>query len=603
MEVDEDPIPTKHESHESDKLSHQDYLNTLKVPTAAEIARISEIQVAKEEQISRKYCQHSAEEKDAVRLIQRAYRGHRDRRSLYGLTLDPSSRWSELMKEWRYRSATAPHHSGSCTPRTPHGLSRNPSDRAMVNWRRVTEIAERAGEGTSSCGSTSPAVSLSSRRSLGRRKSTQDAQELDSMLLDLRYFLEMVDHKHRYGANLQTYHEEWQRSKTNENFFYWLDHGEGRDADLIPLCSRDKLEREKTRYLSRDERHFYLARVDTEGLLRWDKSDELITTSSDQFQDSMHGIVPLGTDVPTFSDEDVKRQISADASFTSRLAAAGGVFKDALKAEPEPVYEKDTSSSSSSTCTTSPDAMLDDASHQLTTPSQKTKQKKQGKRAFRVSPATILNHLLRASVRPGTWIYVADTTGRLYVGIKSSGAFQHSSFLSGARISSAGTIRIEEGKLKYLSPLSGHYRPTTRSFRRFISNLKSQGVDTSSLKVSKAYSILLGMELYGTSKKATRHLLHPEREAKRGQARKDAARKNDLLHPLTLPASGDMSVTDTIEENWYRRATLENDKRGLAKLMEDLNIRRERRGSDLRRTSDNSRMMEVKGRHIGTQLT
>lgn len=90
------------------------------------------------------------------------------------------------------------------------------------------------------------------------------------------------------------------------------------------------------------------------------------------------------------------------------------------------------------------------------------------------------------------------------------------SFLSGSRISSAGTIGIDQGRLTYLSPLSGHYRPTTKSFRRFIANLRDQGVDTSHLKVSKAYHIVRGMEFYEQSKKATKRLFIPvrhEREA------------------------------------------------------------------------------------------
>ena len=335
--------------------------------------------------------------------------------------------------------------------------------------------------------------------------------------------------------------------------------------------------------------------VDQEGLLRWDKDDELITTSVDQYQDSMYGIVPAGTDAPTFNDEDVQRRLSEDASFSSKLATVGGAFKDALKAEPESnvAYVRTTSSSpsssSSSSSTTEVEVVDDFASHEEAIPdATPTKKNRKKLSRLRVSPATILNHLLRAYVRPGTWIYVADTVGRLYVGIKSSGSFQHASFLSGARISSAGTIGIDHGKLIYLSPLSGHYRPTTKSFRHFIANLRDQGVDTSQFKVSKSYSVLLGMELYGTSKKATRHLIHPQREAKTRRAKKDIARKNDLLHPLTLPVSGDMSATDTIEENWYRRATLENDKKGLAKLMDDLNIRRERRRSEARRRTEDS---------------
>lgn len=174
--------------------SHQEYLDSLVLPSAAESARISAIQEQKEEEISLKYHQHSIEEQDAAKLIQRAYRGHRERRQLNGLTLDPSSRWSELISEWRYRSAIAPHHSSGGHSDDPDGLSRNPSDRAMVNWRRVREIADHAGAGegrnSASMQQVSPESSLKMKGRRGRKESGPQVSE--SMLLDLRYFLEMV---------------------------------------------------------------------------------------------------------------------------------------------------------------------------------------------------------------------------------------------------------------------------------------------------------------------------------------------------------------------------------------------------------------------------
>lgn len=49
---------------------------------------------------------------------------------------------------------------------------------------------------------------------------------------EAQYWLEMVDLKHRYGTNLKSYHEAWNTSSTKENFFYWLDKGEGKDLSL-----------------------------------------------------------------------------------------------------------------------------------------------------------------------------------------------------------------------------------------------------------------------------------------------------------------------------------------------------------------------------------
>lgn len=148
----------------------------------------------------------------------------------------------------------------------------------------------------------------------------------------------------------------------------------------------------------------------------------------------MYGIVSLGASAPTFDDEDVKRQIAADASLSSKLAAVGGIFRNALKPEPEFKYAKAASASSSwdSPCISVANLADESAAHQTATsdsmPKKERRRRRRARGRLRVSPATILNRLLRASVRPGTWIYVSDTVGRLYVGIKASGSFQHGKF-------------------------------------------------------------------------------------------------------------------------------------------------------------------------------
>lgn len=50
-------------------------------------------------------------------------------------------------------------------------------------------------------------------------------------------------------------------------------------------------------------------------------------------------------------------------------------------------------------------------------------------------------------------IQVADTSFRIYIGIKEPGAFQHSSFLRGGRIAAAGMLKIKNGQLRSLAPL------------------------------------------------------------------------------------------------------------------------------------------------------
>jgi hypothetical protein len=516
------------DTHARAVTSHQQYLDSLQTPTPAEVERISEIQILKAEEINRKYHVHTTEERDAAIKIQAMYRGHRGRREQQGLVLDPSSRWTDLIADLKYRSVTEPHHNQRTAGSTNGRRVPSPSEAAKLNWRRAGWIAEHAGRGESSASSQRTASDMSNA-STG--KSDDGQEEVTSMMMDLRYFLEMVDSKHRYGANLQVYHEYWKRQATTQNFFYWLDHGAGKHLDLS-LCSREKLDREQIRYLSREERKDYLVEVDDEGRLRWAKNGELITTSVDDFKDSTRGIIPVGTPDPQPLDNPDQTSTEANAVLAQdlrRLSLSG--FNSNSSDD-----EESSSSSSINSSSTKP--------ANNNNPPNKPKPF----RRIHVSPATLLNHLLRSSVKPGTWIYVTDTLNRLYVGIKSSGAFQHASFLSGSRIRSAGSISVENGQLTYLSPLSGHYRPTTQSFRTFLESLDDQGVDLSGLKVSGAYKVLIGLELYGRTKKG---LTKVRRVGRREKRAKGEGRKERVAVELVHESEG-VSATELVEKHWER---------------------------------------------------
>ncbi|XP_066363349.1 IQ domain-containing protein IQM1-like isoform X2 [Miscanthus floridulus] len=80
------------------------------------------------------------------------------------------------------------------------------------------------------------------------------------------------------------------------------------------------------------------------------------------------------------------------------------------------------------------------------------------------------------------WIFVLSTTKALYVGQKKKGSFQHSSFLAGGAITSAGRLVVKEGILKAIWPYSGHYLPTEENFKDFIRYLDENGVDLTHVK-------------------------------------------------------------------------------------------------------------------------
>lgn len=446
-----------------------------------------------------------------------------------GLGIDADTRWTHALREARFRELTKPR------PRSEFGdtieagnLQDNDagvrSTVARFNWRKAAIVARRAGWDEDSASASCSDESIGSLRSnldeeqrnaaKKRREWSKANMTKTTQIMGLQYFLEMVDQKHRYGSNLRTYHAEWKKSDTHENFFYWLDFGDGRSVEL-EACPRDRLEREQVRYLSREERQFYLVKIDTLGRLCWAKNGARIDTTED-WKDSIQGIVTRGDPTPAYKPGGTpNRQKSGEGGGGTSSDSGAEASDSELEAARAAKYANPT---------------LDEANGI--------------EKVGHVSAASIFNKMLRRSVRKNTWIFVADTSFRMYVGIKDSGAFQHSSFLQGGRISAAGLIKIKNGRLKSLSPLSGHYRPPAANFRVFVKSLKDMGVDMSHVSISKSYAVLVGLEIYvrtrQNSKRFAQKLAHgkdkivaPDEVAKRRESEKDksqsAAREREVL--------------------------------------------------------------------------
>lgn len=322
-------------------------------------------------------------------------------------------------------------------------------------------------------------------------------------MMDLQYFLEMVDHKHRHGSNLRKYHAHWKTQNTNQNFFYWLDQGDGKDLSLEE-CSRERLDSMQVRYLSREERFNYLVHVDkTTGRLVWAKNGECVWTKDELYKDSMKGIVPVADSTPVY-----KANVPATTQSSSDTSSAD--FDD----EEEP------------TAADEGEEYVNDDFHRARGPAK----------IKYVSAGVLFNHMVRSSLKKGhKWIFVADTSFRLYIGYKQAGAFQHSSFLHGSRILAAGQIKVKDGQLRRLSPLSGHYRPRAKNFRAFVASLKDAGVDMSRVSISQSYAVLVGLEGYKktrrqlkTAKAGMSHqkdkILHPEKVKQEEEAQKDSSK-------------------------------------------------------------------------------
>ena len=135
--------------------------------------------------------------------------------------------------------------------------------------------------------------------------------------------------------------------------------------------------------------------------------------------------------------------------------------------------------------------------------------------------------------------------------------------MHGARISAAGLVRIKDGQLRRLSPLSGHYRPPTKNFRAFVHNMKENGVDMSRVSISRSYAVLVGLEAYvktrrkvkksvGTVKDTETKVVHPEVYEKKVEEQKDNSKSAQRERQL-LADQAEKEEAEKKEKSWKRR--------------------------------------------------
>ncbi|CAI7623701.1 unnamed protein product [Penicillium pancosmium] len=438
------------------------------------------------------------QELQAAGTIQRVYRGYRTRRELQGNNLTAASRWMEKTHQpsIQYPENLAPTERDSA-----------PSP-ARKNWQRAVSVAIQAGATGDSTPSAPPTRNDNSNHRQEKREVTK--------IMDLPYFLEMVDGKHRHGSHLRAYHAVWKDSPSSENFFYWLDYGEGKDVE-VPRCSREKLERDRVRYLSPEERLKYLVKVDDDGMFRWAKNDELVQTNSKRFKDSMQGVVHV-QDGATPYKGNIETSTPHSPSPSSSPSPSPPATSSPTAVEEPAVEDKE---NDDPRLTTREDYELNKAVSKFS----------------RIKPTAIYDHFAGSfSTKDDMWIFVADTSFRIYIGIKEPGAFQHSSFLRGGRISAAGMLKIKNGQLRSLAPLSGHYRPHLANFRAFHHSLQERGVDLSRVSISKSYAILAGIEGYTITKKKL-HNAHEKLDTAKDTTKDNVKEKLQKLHLSGLQGS------------------------------------------------------------------
>lgn len=213
----------------------------------------------------------------------------------------------------------------------------------------------------------------------------------------------MVDSKHRYGSNLKYYHEAWTKGDTNDNFFKWLDEGEGKSLDL-PECDRARLDSERITYLSAEQRRNYVVDI-KDGKLYWRRNGKPVDTTRHKHKDAGHGqgIVELGPE-----------EQAAEAERKRQNALARGASRSSVES----------GSSSSSSSSSSSDDETDKAEQKEQAKHYGAQQKGAKKHMAVLTPKGWTDVLLRKTVQANTWIYVLNARDELYIGIKQTGKFQ-----------------------------------------------------------------------------------------------------------------------------------------------------------------------------------
>ncbi|KAF7436724.1 hypothetical protein PC9H_003557 [Pleurotus ostreatus] len=292
--------------------------------------------------------------------------------------------------------------------------------------------------------------------------------------LETQHWLELIDGK-------------WVEEDTQDNFFKWLDKGAGKDLSLKE-CPRSQLEAERIQYLSDEQRLNYLVEIDQEGKLRWARNHQFVDTSAGHWKEAGEGLGIVADELP------------------------GGVV---------PTTRRDSGSSS---------VQSSDPQHYAEPIAGKYRITRLFRKYFTIRG--VLNRLLRKTVRRNTWIYVSDKNFNIFIGIKETGEFQHSSFLGGGLVTSAGLISVKDGLIHTLSPLSGHYRTSTEHFHQFLEILEKRGVNLHKAKISKAEAALWGIEHITKLKKSGGQLLQGGKD----KAKEIAIEGREALH---LPSPSD----------------------------------------------------------------
>eukprot|EP00930_Biecheleria_cincta_P088396 TRINITY_DN77623_c0_g1_i1.p1 TRINITY_DN77623_c0_g1~~TRINITY_DN77623_c0_g1_i1.p1 ORF type:complete len:407 (-),score=80.81 TRINITY_DN77623_c0_g1_i1:177-1397(-) len=318
--------------------------------------------------------------------------------------------------------------------------------------------------------------------------------------LQPRLWMEVLDREHRYASLLYDYWRRWQLSDTGNDFFEWLEHGQGSMVDL-PSAPRRLLTEWKVIYLRKEQQPLFRVKIEEEtGRFLWEADGTPVTIPISPFKTAsghrtarekeVIALLAPALQLATRRDDllvqaraEVERaRCRGEEASKERLEAIAAPlveegllcqlrdphFTERLDASPEMGGHAHLRKMETLPSTLLPDRGWDDFLSAV--------EHDQG--------AGMSEPLQLGEARfEGKGMFVLDSFGQFYCGTKIRGVFHHSSFVRGHCVKVAGGIIVKDGWLVELSPHSGHYQPGTEHVDEMIGMWQGRGVDFTNVYV------------------------------------------------------------------------------------------------------------------------
>lgn len=263
---------------------------------------------------------------------------------------------------------------------------------------------------------------------------------------DLSSWLEAFDSEHRAGKYLSLYHRRWIRLDSNQDFFTWLDAGDGKKLNL-PQCSRLDLEFNALVYCDASARQQYEAdmiRCNIDGAPRLVLKYKIGGASVNSH--------------PLWADAGESRRdlmpCSPKSGGSNTVGGCGGAMTEEAVDISEGRSGDGGASSGGEVASRLPEGEAETLKY--------------------VCQRNNCGHCNHDPQEGDCYLFLIDHKETLYVNKHIPGRFHFSSFLCGRTGKLAGEITIDHnGVARSITPATGRFKPTMKNLKDFMERFGS----------------------------------------------------------------------------------------------------------------------------------